>query len=390
MASTVRDHRIVRRMANLPRSIMGGISRAMGDGMGFIGRGRGRRRRNQHTNIPLEPQDHVHVPQSHDHVVAQGQWSFLESFEQQYGTKHPFFYACRFAEAMKLAEQDHKFLFMYLHSPDHPFANVFCKETLCSEPVIQFLDVNFVCWGGLADRGEGVQMVATLSPATFPCCAVIAPAPGETIAVLQQLEGPLSPAELVGILQRTLEEQGVAFGSAKAKQDQKIRADRRLREEQDAAYLAALHIDKEKEKLNNLPAREIAQKPVEAPNTRNYGKLMNNFINVTKQNSKVNESIREKRDKGIANKGSESQPTQILIRFPNGERREHTFFYTDTIQSIFSYIDSLGLPGIGNYRLISNFPRRAYGVDQMRMTLKETGLYPKATLFLEPLGTRVP
>lgn len=172
MPSTVRDHGIVRRMASLPRSIME-----------FIGRGR---RRNQHTNIPLQPQDH-HVPQPHGQVVVQDEWSFLESFEQQFGTKHPFFYACRFMEAIKLAEHDHKFLFMYLHSPDHPFANVFCKETLCSEPVIQFLDVNFVCWGGLVDRGEGVQMVATLSPATFPCCAVIAPTPGESIAVLQQV-----------------------------------------------------------------------------------------------------------------------------------------------------------------------------------------------------------
>jgi len=41
-----------------------------------------------------------------------------------------------------------------------------------------------------------------------------------------------------------LEEQGVAFGSDRAKQEEKIRADRRLREEQDAAYLAALQIDK--------------------------------------------------------------------------------------------------------------------------------------------------
>ncbi|RDX58218.1 Plant UBX domain-containing protein 10, partial [Mucuna pruriens] len=371
MSPTVRDHRIVRRIASLPRSIMG-----------FVGIGR---RRNQHTNFPLQPQDHVPRPEPHDHVVVPEEWSFLESFEQQYGTKHPFFYACRFAEAMKLAEQDHKLVFMYLHSPDHPFASVFCKETLCSEPVIQFLDVNFVCWGALSDRGEGVQMVATLSPATFPCCAVIAPAPADTIAVLQQLEGPLSPAELVEILQRTLEEQGVAFGSAKAKQEEKIRAERRLREEQDAAYLAALQIDKEKDKLNNLPSRERVQKPVEVQNTTNNGKLRTNSINVTKQHSKVNESTREKRDKGVASKGSESQPTQILIRFPNGERREHTFLYTDKIQSIFSYIDSLGLPGIGNYRLISNFPRRAYGVDQMRMTLKEAGLYPKSSVFLEPL-----
>ena len=59
------------------------------------------------------------------------------------------------------------------------------------------------------------------------------------------MEGPISPAELVEILQRTMEEQGLAFGStARAQQEEKVRADRRLREEQDAAYLASLQIDK--------------------------------------------------------------------------------------------------------------------------------------------------
>lgn len=76
---------------------------------------------------------------------------------------------------------------------------------------------------------------------------------------------------------------------------------------------------------------------------------------------------------------------QILIRFPNGERKEQSFFCSDKIQSIYRYIDSLRLPGIGNYRLISSFPRRVYSVDQMGMTLKDAGLHPKATLFLELL-----
>lgn len=68
------------------------------------------------------------------------------------------------------------------------------------------------------------------------------------------MEGPISPAELVEILQRTVEEQGSAFGipranqeekiRARSKEEEKIRADRQLREEQDAAYLAALKIDK--------------------------------------------------------------------------------------------------------------------------------------------------
>jgi FAS-associated factor 2 len=58
------------------------------------------------------------------------------------------------------------------------------------------------------------------------------------------MQGPISPAELVEILQRTVEEQGLAFGGARAKKGEKIKADRRLREEQDAAYLASLKIDK--------------------------------------------------------------------------------------------------------------------------------------------------
>ncbi|CAL5198237.1 unnamed protein product [Lathyrus oleraceus] len=345
--------------------------------MSFVGLGR--RRRNQNANFPMQTLD---SPEPQDILATSEEWTFLNNFEQQYGTKHPFFYACCFVEAMKLAEQDQKFVFMYLHSPDHPFANVFCKETLCSELVIQFLDVNFVCWGAVADRGEGLQMASTLRPSSFPCCAVISPNPSDSIMVLQQLEGPLSPAELVEILQTTLEEQGLAFGGAKAKRNEKIRADRRLREEQDAAYLKALQIDKEKEKLRSLPSKERVQKSVETQ------KLNINPINVSKfhyQNKTGNEPTGEKKDKGIAGRGKETQVAQILIRFPNGERREHTFLCSDKIQSIFSYIDSLGLAGLGNYRLVSNFPKRVYGVDQMRMSLKDAGLYPKASLFLEPL-----
>lgn len=77
------------------------------------------------------------------------------------------------------------------------------------------------------------------------------------------MEGPVDPAELVEILQRTMEEQGSAFSStrgreeeqmrarikeeerirARAKEEEKLKADRQLREEQEAAYFAALNID---------------------------------------------------------------------------------------------------------------------------------------------------
>ncbi|GMN45964.1 hypothetical protein TIFTF001_015142 [Ficus carica] len=385
MASTMREssktraghypscNGIVRRMVSLPRSIFGGFSRAMGHGIDLMGIGSGRRTPTLTSTFQLPlPQEPLIAP-------PQQERDFLKSFEQQYGSAHPLFYACHFTEALKIAQDERKFLFMYLHSPEHPFTPSFCRETLCSELAVQYFDANFVCWGALASNGEGLHMAAILRPASFPFCAVIAPSSGDNMAVLQQIEGPISPAELVEILQRTVEEQGLAFGSTRAKEAEKIQADRRLREEQDAAYLAALQIDKEKERLKNLYSKESAQKPAEAPKKANYEKFRNNPTGRVIQSS----TTRETPQKEAATKAKDPQGTQILVRFPNGERREQSFSSTEKVQAIYRFIDSLALPGIGNYRLVSSFPRRVYGVDQMGQTLKDAGLHPRASLFLE-------
>lgn len=55
----------------------------------------------------------------------------------------------------------------------------------------------------------------------------------------------------------------------------------------------------------------------------------------------------------------------------------------DKIQAIYRYIDSLGLPGVANYKLISSFPRRVYGADQLGISLKDAGLHPRGSLFIE-------
>ncbi|KAL2904089.1 Plant UBX domain-containing protein 10, partial [Bienertia sinuspersici] len=154
---------------------------------------------------------------------------------------------------------------------DHPFTAEFYSKTLSSEIVVQFLDANFFSWGAMADREEGLQMSGILRLASFPFSAVITPASGDNIAVLQQIEGPVSPAELVEILQRTLEEQGVAFGSARAKEKDRIRANRRLREEQDVAYLAALKLDQGREKMKNIPPEQTVQKPKSTTQPSNRG-----------------------------------------------------------------------------------------------------------------------
>lgn len=140
--------------------------------------------------FPFQEYYYENDPTVHD------EWAFLNSFEHQYGTQHPFFYACSFMDALKIARDEHKLLFLYLHSPGHPFSASFCRETMCSEVVVQFLDANYVCWAALADRGEGLQMASTLRASTFPFCCVVASAPGNSIAVLQQVMIKFSFGEL--------------------------------------------------------------------------------------------------------------------------------------------------------------------------------------------------
>ncbi|KNA11387.1 hypothetical protein SOVF_135690 [Spinacia oleracea] len=376
---------------------MEGFSRAMGQGIDLMNRVE--RRNQEFLPAPPPPPPPPVLPQPHfpsfppqyepNTALINDEWGFLNNFEQNYGVTHPFFYACRFIQALKIAQDEKKLVFLYLHSTNHPFTAEFCRQTLCSEIVVQFIDANFVSWGAISDRGEGLQMGGVLRPASFPFSAVIAPASGDNISVLQQIEGPVSPEELLEILQRTLEEQGVAFSNTRTEDEDKKNADRRLREEQDAAYFASLTLDQEKERLENIPAERTVQKPETITQASNRGLSEWPRQNPTPDKAgHVKESAamnRENLHKDSPSTANNTQVTQILVRFPNGERKEHSFSATDKVQAIYFYIDSLDLPGVENYRLISSFPRKVYGADQMDMTLEDAGLHPRASLLLDIL-----
>lgn len=57
-----------------------------------------------------------------------------------------------------------------------------------------------------------------------------------------QVEGPKSPEEMLTVLQRVLEESSAVLVAARLEADERIN-NIRLREEQDAAYRAALEAD---------------------------------------------------------------------------------------------------------------------------------------------------
>jgi len=71
---------------------------------------------------------------------------------------------------------------------------------------------------------------------------------------------------------------------------------------------------------------------------------------------------------------------EIAFRMPSGKRVVRRFLKTNTIESLYNFIGSLGEPDIDNfkYEISQPIPKRVYA--DMSATLEKEGLIPKAVV----------
>ncbi|KAF8727864.1 hypothetical protein HU200_018430 [Digitaria exilis] len=310
---------------------------------------------------------------------------FVAEFEREFGAgRGPRFVAEGFADALQRAQREFKLLFVYLHSPDHPDTPAFCGGCLCAEPVAAFIDENFVSWGGSIRRTEGFKMSNSLNASRFPFCAVVMASTNQRIMLLQQVEGPKSPEEMITILQRVVEECATSLVAARIEAEERL-SNQRLREEQDAAYRAALEADqaRERERLEELERCE--REAAEAERKRKEEEEA--LVRAAQEAAEREAALARRRQEKAMTLGAEPEKgpgvTQVLIRFPTGERKERRFHSSATITSLYDYVDSLDCLKAEKYSLVSNFPRVTYGPEKHSLTLEEAGLHPQASLFIE-------
>ncbi|KAJ6414988.1 hypothetical protein OIU84_003897 [Salix udensis] len=312
---------------------------------------------------------------------------FVAQFERDYGgsgSSMPNFVGEGFMDALTRSRDSFKLLFVYLHSPDHPDTPAFCEGTLCSEVFSAFVNENFVAWGGSLRGSEGFKMSNSLKASRFPFCAVVMPATNQRIALLQQVEGPKSPEEMLMTLQRVLEESASVLVAARLEAEERT-ANIRLREEQDAAYRAALEADQAREQQLREEQERLEREAAEAERKRKEEEEAQE--RAAREAAEKEAALARMRQEKALSLGAEPEKgpdvTQVLVRFPTGDRKERRFHSTAAIQSLYDYVDSLGCLDVENYSLVSNFPRVVYGTDKLSLSLKEAGLHPQAGLFVE-------
>ncbi|KAH9612467.1 hypothetical protein KSS87_023904 [Heliosperma pusillum] len=379
---------IVWRLVTLPISVVSGglglISGAVGLGVwavgGILSYSIGM--------IGLGPQGAHRSPLLQSSPSASEAADFVAAFETEFGqtaTAMPRFVSEGFMEALQRSRQEYKLLFVYLHSPDHPDTPLFCHTTLCSQVFSDFVNHNFVSWGGSIRASEGFKMSNSFKASRFPFCALVMAATNQRIALLQQIEGPKTPEEMLSILQRVLEETAPVLVSARLEAEER-RNTMRLREEQDAAYRAALEADQARERQ-----RREEQERIERERAEEERKLKEEEEAREREAQEAAEReaalVRRRMEKALS-LGAEPEKgpdvTQVLVRFPTGERKDRRFHSSANVQSIYDYVDSLECSNVEKYSLVSNFPRTVFGPEKLSLTLKEAGLHPQASLFVEP------
>ncbi|KAL9270243.1 Plant UBX domain-containing protein [Drosera capensis] len=318
--------------------------------------------------------------------VATEARDFVEEFEREFGgrTVRPYFVQEGFMDALQRSARVYKLMFVYLHSPDHPDTQAFCEGTLCNEVVGNFVNENFVAWGGSIRSSEGFKMSNSLKVSRFPFCAVVMLATNQRIALLCQIEGPRSPEDMIPILQRVIEESAPVLVSARLEAEER-RNNLRLREEQDAAYRAALEADQARERRELEERERLEREALEA--ARRQKEEEEARERAAREEAEREAALARRREEKALSLGPEPEKgpdiTRVLIRFAAGERKERRFLSTASVQSLYDFVDSLDCLNCESYALVSNFPRTVYGPEKNSLTLKEAGLHPQASLFVE-------
>lgn len=305
---------------------------------------------------------------------------FTSNFEQRYGGLHPLFYIGSLAEALKEASSpllptSRKPLLVYLHHDRSILSNIFCSQLLCAESVVNLLSANYISWGWdltsdaqkrklleMVKDSFGEQTASSVEsvksdhlPVILLVCKV-----GGRLEVQNIIQGHTDLETFMGHLLTCMEVHGEQVQRDNIEEQARIERERMI-EEQDRRYRESLEADRLKE-----------EKRMEAER-----------LKVEEQELK--EAERRRCSNAVPLEPDEDyngKMAKVRFRCPNGETMMRRFRAEETLGMLLNYLGSQSYP-VGNYKLLTSFPRRDISELDPDQTLDSLGLCPQATLFIE-------
>ncbi|KXZ45187.1 hypothetical protein GPECTOR_57g477 [Gonium pectorale] len=318
--------------------------------------------------------------------------AFVAAFKAAYGDRHPRWQEAGWRVACQQARREFKFLFVYLHSPEHEDTEAFCRSVVSHPEVVDFINVNCVAWGGDVTRSDAfvLSQQAQMGVTRFPYVALLSMAPSDNrVQLVAAGSGPDvgAPGLLLGLLRAAVDTHGALLVAQRAEVEEREYA-RRLVEEQNAEYEASLAADRareaEREAERKRQEEEERRQEEEARRVREAAEA-----EAARQAEAV-AAIERRRAAALAAllpeaaAGTEGSAA-IRLRLPDGTNTSRCFPPGATLQAVFDFVDSLPATSYSRYHLVANYPRRVFlRAAHGSAALAELQLVPQAALFVQP------
>lgn len=247
---------------------------------------------------------------------------FIREYYERY-PEHPVFYQGTYAQALNDAKQELRFLLVYLHKDptQNPDVESFCRDTLSSRSIIDYINTNTLLWGCDVSTPEGYRVMQTITVRTYPLMVMIS-LRANRMMVVGRFEGDCTPEELQRRLQSVITVNEVWLSQARADRLER-NFTQTLRRQQDEAYEQSLLADEEKERQRQRE-RDAARQVLEAEERARRD------VELRKE-----EIARQKIE--LANLVPPEPPADsadaiaVVFKLPNGTRLERRFQQTNSI-----------------------------------------------------------
>lgn len=291
-------------------------------------------------------------PAAHDPLIEVE--TFINEFENRFGTSHPQFHTGSYVQALAQAKRELKFLLIFLHSPGDPESEEFCQSILTHPVVISYINRNnnLIFWSCSCRTYEGYKVSQALREASHtPLIALI----------VQKEEGLMRLVRRFQVNRTSVErfvsqvEQGICENESFiriAREEREARAmNQEIRRQQDQDYQQSLEADraKERQKAEERRKREeeerAKQQAIHAI-TRRKEQMM-------ALRTQLRDSLPPEPDPAAA----DDQQVKILIKLPDGTRLERRFTRDQSIRQLYQFVYSHDSAPL-SFQIVSNFPRR--------------------------------
>lgn len=333
---------------------------------------------------------------------------FLAFYHSRYsGYAHPQFFDGSYREALGVAQEQVKFLLVYLHSESHSQTREFCTRVFCDSELISFVNENFICWAGAVSQPDGAAVQQALHVYGYPFLAIVQP-PRLTVRQsanlppisIQNYGFPLScragaqclstrsrnaSAEvnesqsnpvartIVHWMETVLADHGHRLDAVRRERDERENA-RRIREEQDEEFARALEADRARERAikeeeeKKRTEQEVLERRQREDRERDMEREIRRYRKL--------ESLPAEPEKapGIAT---------VVLRLPDGGRISRRFEKSAALEQVFDWAEANSVD-IEVACLVSSYPRKRYLYpEDAHISIENAGFFPSAMLLLE-------